>query len=139
VGLVGNDSHLLKSLSWGMRRNPDGWSKKQLYAMHWLQHSTLKSARAWRLKMALRTVYANAAQHNTQAQARAELSSWLNWASRCRLEPFKKLAKTLKQHLDGVVRGMLDNRSNAYVEGMNGLLNRPSGPHGVSERLPTSS
>jgi hypothetical protein len=47
--------------------------------MHWLQHSTLKSARAWRLKMALRTVYANAVTHNDEAQAKAELSSWLSY------------------------------------------------------------
>lgn len=122
AALGDNDRKLLKSLAWGMRRNPDGWSKKQLQAMHWLQHSTLHSARAWRLKMALRRVYANAAQHNDEAVARAELASWLSWASRCRLEPFKKLAVTLKQRIDGVVRGMLDNRSNAYVEAMNGLL-----------------
>lgn len=32
------------------------------------------------------------------------------------------MAKTLKAKFDGVVRGMLDNRSNAYVEAMNGLL-----------------
>ena len=38
------------------------------------------------------------------------------------MEPFKKLASTLKQRLNGVVRGMLDNRSSAYVEAMNGLL-----------------
>lgn len=75
------NSKLLKSLAWGMRRNPDGWSLKQLNAMHWLQHSTLKSARAWRLKMALRTVYANAVKHNDQALAKAELSSWLSWAT----------------------------------------------------------
>ena len=47
---------------------------------------------------------------------------WISWARRSRLEPFKKLASTLKQRIDGVVRGMLDNRSNAYVEAMNGLL-----------------
>jgi len=117
-----NDRKLLKSLAWGMRRNPDGWSQKQLNAMHWLQHSTLKSARAWRLKMALRTVYANATQHNDETLAKAELTRWLSWARRCRLEPFKKLAVTLKQHIDGIVRGMLDSRSNAYVEAMNGLL-----------------
>ncbi len=122
AALGNNDRKLLKSLAWGMRRNPDGWSKKQISAMHWLQHSTLKSARAWRLKMALRTVYANAAKHNDEAMAKAELSSWLSWATRCRLEPFKKLAVTLKQRIDAVVRGMLDNRSNAYVEAMNGLL-----------------
>lgn len=117
-----NDRKLLKSLAWGMRRNPEGWSVKQTNAMHWLQHSTLKSARAWRLKMALRTVYANAVQHNNETQAKSELKAWLSWVTRCRLEPFKKLASTLKQRLDGVVRGMLDNRSNAYVEAMNGLL-----------------
>jgi len=122
AALGDNDRKLLKNLAWGMRRNPDEWSLKQTHAMHWLQHSTLKSARAWRLKMALRTVYINAAKHNDEDLAKAELSSWLSWATRCRLEPFKKLAATLKQRLDGVVRGMLDNRSNAYVEAMNGLL-----------------
>ena len=55
-------------------------------------------------------------------QAKADLLGWISWARRSRLEPFKKLAATLKQRLDGVVRGMLDNRSNAYVEAMNGLL-----------------
>ena len=117
-----NDRKLLKSLTWGMRRNPQGWSVKQTNAMHWLQHSTLKSARAWRLKMALRAVYAKATQENSGVQAKADLLGWISWARRSRLEPFKKLANTLKQRIDGVVRGMLDNRSNAYVEAMNGLL-----------------
>ena len=117
-----NDRKLLKSLTWGMRRNPHGWSGKQINAMHWLQHSTLKSARAWRLKMALRAVYAKAAQENRGELAKADLMGWISWARRSRLEPFKKLANTLKQRIDGVVRGMLDNRSNAYVEAMNGLL-----------------
>ena len=67
-------------------------------------------------------MYANAATHNDETLAKAELSSWLSWATRCRLEPFKKLASTLKQRIDGAVRGMLDIRSNAYVEAMNGLL-----------------
>ena len=48
----------------------------------------------------------------------------MSWARRSRLEPFKRLAVTLKEHLGGVVRGMLDGRSNAYVEAMNGLLQK---------------
>ena len=117
-----NDRQLLKSLTWGMRRNPGDWSARQTNAMHWLQRSTLKSARAWRLKMALRAVYANAAAGNDQERASRELKDWLSWARRSRLEPFKKLAKTLSERFDAVVRGMLDSRSNAYVEAMNGLL-----------------
>jgi transposase len=53
------DRKTLKQLMWGMRRNPSAWSPRQIDAMHWLQHSALKSARAWRLKMALREVYAH--------------------------------------------------------------------------------
>ena len=122
AALGGNDRKLLKALSWGMRKNPSKWSAKQTHAMHWLQRSTLKSARAWRLKMALREVYAKAVRSNDKTKASEDLRAWISWARRSRLEPFKKLAKTLSQKFDGVVRGMLDNRSNAYVEAMNGLL-----------------
>ena len=43
-------------------------------------------------------------------------------ARRSRLEPFKRLAATLKTYFDSVVRGMLDHRSSAFVEAMNGLM-----------------
>ena len=116
------DRQTRKQLLWAMRRNPDGWSGEQTQAMHWLQRSTLKSARAWRLKMALRQVYANARTHNSIERATSDLKAWLSWARRCRLEPFKKLALTLRQRMAAVVRGMVDHRSNAFVEAMNGLL-----------------
>jgi transposase len=116
------DRKTIKALMWGMRKNPDGWSSKQTQAMHWLQHSSLKSARAWRLKMALREVYARAAASNNAQAARDDLNAWLSWAKRCRLEPFKKLARTITERAEAVVLGMIDNRSNAFVEAMNGLL-----------------
>ena len=112
----------IKGLMWAMRKNPAGWSAGQLDAMHWLQRSTLKSARAWRLKMALREVYARARAHNNAEHAASDLRNWLSWARRCRLEPFKKLATTIKERFGAVVRGMTDHRSNAFVEAMNGLL-----------------
>lgn len=117
-----NDRKTVKQLMWAMRRNPVTWTQRQGQAMYWLQRSRLKSARAWRLKMALRAVYAAAREHNAPEQAATELRAWLSWARRCRLEPFKKLAASLKERFDAVVRGMLDHRSNAYVEAMNGLL-----------------
>jgi transposase len=122
LALGAGDPRTLKQLLWGMRRNPAGWSARQTDAMHWLQRSTLKSARAWRLKMALREVYAQARLHNDPGIAGQDLRAWLSWARRSRLEPFKKLASTLGQRFDAVVRGMVDHRSNAFVEAMNGLL-----------------
>lgn len=58
-----------------------------------------------------------------QAPFEAEqlLKAWLSWARRCRLAPIKRLAATITERLPGVERGMLDGRSNAYVEAMNGL------------------
>ena len=111
-----------RSILWAMRRNPASWSATQTNAMHWLQRANLKSARAWRLKMALREVFANARRHNQTELASADLKAWLSWARRSRLDSFKRLATTLKTHFDAVVRGMLDNRSNAFVEAMNGLM-----------------
>jgi len=116
------DRKSIKGLMWGMRKNPSGWTQQQTNAMHWLQRSSLKSARAWRLKMALREVYARAAASDDARLARADLNAWLSWARRSRLESFKKLARTITQRADAVVRGMTDNRSNAFVEAMNGLL-----------------
>jgi transposase len=116
------DRKTIKGLMWGMRKNPSGWSQHQTNAMLWLQQSSLKSARAWRLKMGLREVYARAATSNNAQMATADLKAWLSWARRSRLEPFKQLAKTITERCEAVVRGMTDNRSNAFVESMNGLL-----------------
>ena len=111
-----------RSILWAMRRNPSSWSKTQLNAMHWLQRANLKSARAWRLKMALREVFANARSHNDPELASADLKDWISWARRSRLDSFKRLGATLRDHFSAVVRGMLDHRSNAFVEAMNGMM-----------------
>lgn len=122
TALLTADPQTRRNLRWGMRKNPAGWTGAQTGAMHWLQRSALKSARAWRLRMALREVYARARQHNSAERAGVDLAAWISWARRCRLEPFKKLAGTIKERFDAVVRGMLDHRSNAFVESMNGQM-----------------
>jgi transposase len=120
AALLGAAPGTRRHLLWSMRKNPAAWTAAQTDAMHWLQRSALKSARAWRLRMALREVYARARQHNSAEQAAGDLAAWASRARRCRLEPFKKLAATIKARFDAVVRGMLDHRSNAFVESMNG-------------------
>lgn len=91
AALLGADPKARRNLLWGMRKNPTGWTAAQTTAMHWLQRWTLKSARAWRLRRALREVYARARQHNSIERAAEDLRVWTSWARRCRLEPFKKL------------------------------------------------
>ena len=70
-----------------MRKNPAGWTAAQTTAMHWLQRSALKSARAWRLRMALREVYARVAWHGLSAMGLG-LTCVLLWLS----QPAARLA-----------------------------------------------
>lgn len=116
------DRKVLEGLLWCMSKNPVWWNQKQWEPIYWLQRSNLKSARAWRLRQALLAVYAEAVSSNDHEKVATALRSWLSWARRCRLGPFKHLAKTLAERFVGVLRGMPDRRSNAYVEAMNGLL-----------------
>ncbi|WP_093320274.1 transposase [Thorsellia anophelis] len=39
-----------------------------------------------------------------------------------KLEPLEEQVLTLRKYFDGIVRGLLDNSSNAYVEAINGPL-----------------
>ena len=71
-----------------MRKDAARWTRAQFEAMHWLQRSNLKSARAWRLKQALRLVYSEARDSNSEAIALGALTKWMSWARRSRLEPF---------------------------------------------------
>ena len=90
--------------------------------MYTLPHTNLQNARAWRLKVAQREVY-EVVQHSHSADVVPEgLKRWIGWAMRSRLEPFKRLARTLRTHFEGVIAGMQQGRSNAFVEAMNGLL-----------------
>ncbi|MEG3888537.1 ISL3 family transposase [Microcoleus sp. herbarium19] len=116
------DSPSRRSLSWAMRTHHAGWSERHMQAMYALQRTNLQSARAWRLKVALREVYEAAAQSQDTQVARTGLERWIGWAMRSRLEPFKRLARTLRTHFEGVISGMQQGRSNAFVEAMNGLM-----------------
>jgi transposase len=47
---------------------------------------------------------------------------WCGWAARSRLVPFRKLAKTIKAHWDGILAFMETRLTNAAMEAVNGIL-----------------
>ena len=110
---------LLKGSRWALLKDASGWTRKQIQTMHWLQRSHLKTARAWRLKEALRKIYQTA---RTSEEAEPLLARWCSWATRCRLEPMKKLAQTIKNHLAVILNGFSAGCHNGKVEAMNRAL-----------------
>jgi transposase len=50
------------------------------------------------------------------------LDAWLAWARRCRIPSFVKLAKTIKEHYQGIVATLTHRLSNARIEATNTTL-----------------
>ncbi|NYT26423.1 transposase, partial [Alcaligenaceae bacterium] len=107
----------LRGTRWATLKDARDWTVPQINDMHWLQRSRLKTARAWRLKEALRDIVEQAARVPEQAQTM--VTGWISWARRSRLEPFKRLGATLKTHLAGIVQSFTLGLSNGTAESIN--------------------
>jgi len=64
------------------------------------------------------------------------LAAWLAWASRSKLRPFVKLARTIRTHVEGILAYVRTGLSNARTEALNGkirtLTRRAYGFHDAS-------
>ena len=109
----------LKGSRWALLKDAANWNSEQLARMHYLQRSNLKTARAWRMKEALRTIFATATD---VAVAKEGLTRWIRWARRSRLAQFKRLGATVRDHLEGILEHFRTGLSNGFVEAMNGLI-----------------
>lgn len=73
--------------------------------------------------------------------ARREIKDWLSWACRSRLKPFVKLARTVRDHLDGILRFIDCRLTNARLEGINNkirlLSHRAYGFHSAKPLIAT--
>lgn len=109
----------LKGSRWALLKSSKKWSAKQIQTMHELQRSGLQTARAWRLKEALRQIFREA---STRAEAEPKLRAWISWARRSRLPAFKRVGQTLKDHYEGLLGHFSSGLSNGFLESMNGLI-----------------
>jgi transposase len=71
--------------------------------------------------------------------ARAKLTEWISWAAHSHLKPFEKLARTVKEHFEGILAYVQTRRSNGRTEGMNGkirtITRRSYGFHSASNLI----
>ena len=109
----------LKGSRWGLLKSPIDWTTEQTTDMHWLQRSGLKTARAWRMKQRFKEIHLMCrAGEDPESLYR----SWISWAKRSRLEPFKRLSKTLTSHLSGILAAYRLGASNAVAENINSQI-----------------
>lgn len=72
--------------------------------------------------MALRENLRETWQWPGAASAEIHLKAWCSWAMRSRLAPFKKLARTLKSHWDGILAYYPHRITSAAIESINGII-----------------
>ena len=72
--------------------------------------------------MALRENLRETWQWRGAASAEMHLKAWCSWAMRSRLASFKKLARTLKNHWDGILAYYPHRITSAAIESINGII-----------------
>jgi transposase len=96
-------------------KNPDNLARDERTRLSTLLRLNSPIVKAYLLKEDLRRFWT----YRYTAWAGAHLLQWLWRASHSRLEPFKKLARMLRTHLDGILVWTKLRVSNGALEGMN--------------------
>lgn len=99
-------------------KNPENLTEKQDETLTKLSRYRLKTAKAYLIKLALQDVYFA----TTRQDAEALLKSWYNWAIRSQIDQVKKVARTVKDHWNGILAWFDSKLSNGFLEAVNGLI-----------------
>src|SRR5439155_26133462 len=94
---------------------PDRQSLDQLGTLGEVYARNRRLYRAFLLYHQLRLLY----DLEDPGLAPAHLDAWLGWATRSKLAPFVKAARTLRRHRSGVLAAIRLGLSNGRLEGLN--------------------
>lgn len=106
----------IKHSRWALLKNPWNLTQRQGEKLANLQSSNERLYRAYLLKESFAGIYGDLP---STAEASTRLDKWLAWASRSKLEPFQKLARTIRRHRNGILAFFETGYTNGLTEGMN--------------------
>jgi transposase len=108
----------IKGTRWSLLKSPDKQTIPQLALLGEVQQANKPMFRAFLLKEELRLLY----QLEDPTLAPAHLDAWLAWASRSRLAPFVRLARTIRRHRAGILAAIRLGLTNGRLEGLNSRI-----------------
>jgi transposase len=108
----------VKGTRWSLLKAPERQTVGQLATLYEVQQANRQLYRAFLLREELRLLY----HLHDPRLAPAHLDAWLAWASRSRLRPFVRLARTLRTHRDGILAAIRLGLSNGRLEGLNSKI-----------------
>lgn len=101
-------------------RNPDNMSDKEFGHLEELRAMSLKTGRAWAYKENAMSIF----PYTSRSFAKMAWAKWLAGACRTRLEPIRKAARTIRDHLDGIINAQAYRRTNALAESLNARIQK---------------
>jgi transposase len=113
-----DDRKRLKHTRWALQKNPWNLTQPERAKLADLQRSNRRIYRAYLLKESL----AGALDRRQVNVAETKLREWRGWALRSRLDPFRRVARTITEHWDGIVAYLRSGLSNGRTEGLNGKI-----------------
>jgi transposase len=116
--LLEDDFDILKGTKYLWLFAEENTPEKMAERFGWIRESNLKTARAWAIKESLRGLW------SYQRKGWAELywKEWYFWATHSRLEPVKKVARMIRNHLENVLTYFDHRITNAVSEGLNSKI-----------------
>ena len=111
------EADVLKGSRWALLKSPENLSDEEHVRLSAVTQLNSRVYRAYLLKEELRALYAC----GTDA-AVTHLKAWLAWASRSKLTPFVKLARTIRKYREGVLAAIRLGVSNGRLEGLNNKI-----------------
>jgi len=111
---------ILKGTKYIWLKNRDNLSKSQKETLKELTLSkmNLKTARALRIRESFQDIYSA----DSKERFETYLKKWYFWATHSRLEPIKKVAKTIKKHWNGIISWYESRINNGILEGLNSVI-----------------
>ena len=109
---------MMKGSRYAFLKNPENLTGKQDETLTRLCSYRLKTARTYLIKLALQDVYFA----STREEAEIRLKNWYGWAIRSQIEQVRAVAKTVKNHWNGILSWFDSQLSNGFIEAVNGLI-----------------
>ena len=113
--LRGEERSAFKKTRWLWLKNPWNLSRQERTRLSALCRRNQPIVRAYYLKEAFQRFW----DYKSEGWSFPYLMKWLWWASHSRLEPFKKFARMIRQHLGGILSWTTLRVSNGALEAMN--------------------
>lgn len=119
-GLMAMGNTRLKGTKYLWLENPLKMSAGRRWNLEQLRKSSLRTARAWGIKELAMSLW----DYIGRGWAKRAWEDWLSWAMRSRLEPVKRVARMIKEHLWGIINAIVLNVTNGRAEGLNSKIQR---------------